>query len=381
MRDVETLSAARVPPHDGLAGRRVLHVCESLPGGPASYLQEILPHQAAMLGRDAVAVLAPQDQLGHLGQAAPDRVWGYERKGRGLGSILALRRALLEVMAEFDPDIVHLHSSFAGAVGRLALPRGAGRPRVLYCAHGWAFDDSRETKMRGGLSRVERALASRTDIVINISPHEMGLLKRRGFPDPKVRLVVSGLKNETPLPGPASRPDDHTVTLLFVGRFDRQKGLDLLLAEMARPECANVRLLVAGANVLAQAGLGELPENVTPLGWVDRAKIPELMAGVDAVIMPSRWEGMPLVALETLRAGRPLLASRRGPFEHIVDDGRTGVLMDIDRPGFLAEALGRAGRSELAAMGRAAREAFEANYSSARMNNELMDLYAEVLRP
>lgn len=381
MRDAEALSVALVPWHDRLAGKRVLHVSESLPGGPASYLQEILPHQAAVLGCDAVAVLAPQDHLAHLGPATPNRVWGYERKGRSLGSILALRRALLEVVAEFEPDIVHLHSSFAGAVGRLVLPRGARRPRVLYCAHGWAFDDSRETKMRDALSHIERALASLTDIVINISPHEMGLLKRRGFPDSKVRLVVSGLKDEMPLPAPAPILGDQTVTLLFVGRFDRQKGLDLLLAEMARPECANIRLLVAGANVLAQTNLCEIPENVTPLGWVDRAKIPELMAAVDAVIMPSRWEGMPLVALETLRAGRPLLASRRGPFEYIVDDGQTGMLMDIDRPGFLAMALGRAGKSELAAMGRAARDAFETNYSSARMNDELMNLYVEVLRP
>lgn len=361
---------------------KILHVCESLAGGPAAYLNEVIPHQVREFGRDNVVLAAPESDGPYLDEGLGCLIVTYKRSGRNLQSLFALARLIHWSLRRFRPDIVHLHSSFAGALGRLVPLTLVNRPRVVYCAHCWSFDRPRITLASRAWRRIELLLSHLTDRIVNVSPHEQELLLAAGFPRDRITLVMSGIAD---LPKPPKAPEPRSarsgaaLRLLFVGRMDQQKGLDILLREFAQiaPERASLR--VVGAPVVDKGRPLFVPGHVEMMGWVPRERVPALMADADAVIMPSRWEGMPLLAIEALRSARPLLASDRGPFPHMISHGADGMLLDIDKPGFLAETIAALETADLARMGDAARAAFKTRFARDRMNRDLVDVYRAVL--
>jgi len=134
--------------------------------------------------------------------------------------------------------------------------------------------------------------------------------------------------------------------LLAVGRLRIRKGLDVLLAAM--PELLlrhpGARLVVAGdgehraALESAAAALG-LGDAVAFLGRVDGGRVRALLPGAAALVVPSLYEGMPLVVLEAMAAAVPVVASRVSGIPEVVVDGETGWLVPPEDPPALAAAL------------------------------------------
>jgi glycosyltransferase involved in cell wall biosynthesis len=339
-------------------------------------MQEVLPFQTREIGRGNVVLLAPADHVDALAGQFVGTIVPYRRTGRNFASLLRLYLTLRRTVQQHRPDIVHLHSSFAGAVGRLMLLTMRRPPRVLYCAHCWSFDRTRQTPIVQLWKTIERWLARRTDRIINLSPHEQDLLRDAGFPMEAVTLVVSGIADIDQSRRLASLPQapGAPLRILFLGRFDQQKGVDLLLDDLASVDPVRARFELVGGRVLDGPEL-TIPAGVTALGWVQRSTLPELLTRYDAVIMPSRWEGLSIWALEVLRSGRPLIGSNRGVFPHIIEEGVNGTIIDIDRPGFVDRAITVLERSDLAAMGAAARRTYELHFRSDHMNAALLELY------
>lgn len=358
---------------------RVLHICECLPGGPASYLQEVVPYQNHALGIGAVAVLAPNDQVASLGDAARYvKTFTYRQNSRNILSMLRLFLSVRKAIHLFQPDIVHLHSTIAGAVGRLAVLGLRKKPKTIYCAHGWIIDPDRPPRFRWGLVRGEKALARITNQIVNISPHEMTFLRAYGFAEAKMRLIVSGIADKT-LPRSGSGPDISPLNMLFIGRLDHQKGFDLLLEAISKVPQAVAMLTIVGDAVRNRRNPAQAISPIRYTGWLKRDEVAKQMADADLVIMPSRWEGMPLVAIEAMRAGKPLIASDRSAFRYLVEDGVTGILVDNQDSGFLASVVRNHTRANFRDMGAKARNRYEKNFKSSRMNEELVALYGELL--
>jgi glycosyltransferase involved in cell wall biosynthesis len=359
---------------------KILHVSESLIGGPASYLEEILPYQTQRFGSDKVALLAPANQRESIASSINCVVETYERTGRNLRSMLALALAIRTNIKRHNPDIVHLHSSFAGAIGRLVIRGMRPRPRIVYCAHCWAFDRPRRTAMTRLCALLERKLSRLADAIVNVSPHEEPLLRRARIPLKNTRLIVSGIKDLTPYPEASPQPAGSTgpLRLLFVGRFDLQKGVDLLLRDFALLKPGRATMKLAGAKIVDNRDL-IVPPEVELLGWVPRETLPALFGNFDAVVMPSRWEGMPLLAIEALRSGCPLICSNHGAFPYFIKNGVNGVLIDINTPGSLDGALTILENTDRRAMSAAARATFVAKFQRERMNRDLVQLYGSLV--
>jgi glycosyltransferase involved in cell wall biosynthesis len=170
--------------------------------------------------------------------------------------------------------------------------------------------------------------------------------------------------------------------LIFVGRHDRQKGLDYLLDVFCGADLPGIHLHIVGAPVLGRSGgirQTKYPSNITFYGWKSRNAVSSMIAAADALIMPSRWEGFGLVALEAMRVGKPVLASRRGALAEIVEHGRTGMHFDLDHPSELRDILFGLRKKNLAEMGKAARSKFLHSFTSDRLNGELIALYRNLL--
>ena len=131
----------------------------------------------------------------------------------------------------------------------------------------------------------------------------------------------------------------------FVGRLERQKNPLLLVESVARAAAADpaVHLVVVGAGSLESAAAARarelgIEERVHWLGIQPRDRLPELLNGADALLLPSAFEGMPITVLEALACGLPVVATDVGGVGLVVRDRENGRLAGPE-PGALAEAL------------------------------------------
>ncbi|PWC40319.1 glycosyltransferase family 4 protein [Azospirillum sp. TSO35-2] len=174
-------------------------------------------------------------------------------------------------------------------------------------------------------------------------------LARRFAPDQPVAIIPNGVDTQrfTPRDGAADPADG--LSLLFVGRVVRQKGLDVLfeaLASLPPAGLAGVTLRIVGdgparPELEAQAQRLGLSERVRFLGWLGRDDLPATYRAADAFVFPSRDEGMPNVVLEAMAAGLPVVATRIAGNRDLVVDGETGLMLDTDDVPALAATIAR----------------------------------------
>ncbi len=366
---------------------KILHFSESLKGGPASYLNEILPSQIERWGTDRIGLVCPQSDLQFLDiKARTLKQFSAERPRRDASGLMALTAALVRATLEFRPDLVHLHSTYAGLIGRAVLFALPHRPRVVYCAHGWAFDRQSSNKFsRQLVVAAERGLARTTDVIVNISDTDARSASRnrvRARSNATIRNAIA------PMPMPSNQDrieagrrlgiDPTKINLLFVGRRDLQKGVHIAELAAGMLPVEQFSMVSIGASVVSKQDNFAAPDNVTRLGWVERTKVFDYLIASDALIMPSLWEGFGLTAIEAMRAGIAVISSTAGALPEIIQNGITGYCVDSRDAGAYRDVLLRTSKASLREMGLAGRARFEACFSSTRMISEIEAVYLDL---
>lgn len=357
---------------------RVLHVAHTVAGGVASFLEEISAYQTAMFGADNVRFVVPAEKA-YLPQIDPAQLIEFSPSQRTPRALLAFRRVAINAIAEFQPDILHLHSTFAGALLRPPLRLRRRKERVIYCPHGWSFGMDIPRSRKRAYAAVERLLARQTDLIITNSEDERRLALEAGLPPQKVRTVKNGIAWTDAAP---RTKRTGRLRVGFIGRHDRQKGLDLLFDAIRRFDLAHIDFEIVGASIVQQQGTIDaeaLPANVRLHGWLSRPETLELLGGLDALVMPSRWDAAPIMATEAMRAGVPVIASNRGGLREIVEHGVGGYVFDLDDPDALGRMLGSLQRGDLSRLGVTARARWESEYVADRMNEATCDAYLELV--
>ena len=243
------------------------------------------------------------------------------RPGRDLAAVLRLRRLL----RAWAPDVVHAHGLRAGAFAALAAGPGA----LVVTVHNAPPAAAPARVVHAAL---ERLTARRADAVTWVSG-DLGARMRRAGARDAGRAVVAAPVFPVPSAGQvatarASLADGGRPAVFAAGRLTAQKGFDVLIDAAARWQSRRPVpvLAIAGEGPLAGelgARAGAAGVSVRFLGR--RGDIPALMAAADVVVVPSRWEGQPLVVQEALRAGRPVVASRVGGIPGLT--GEDGALL------------------------------------------------------
>jgi glycosyltransferase involved in cell wall biosynthesis len=205
-----------------------------------------------------------------------------------------------------------------------------GEPDGRFVSHPHLF--RRLLRRAGGIAACARSLARQAR---ELEPSIEG----------RLRILPNGVD---PRPFAAAVPYAHgRPYVLAAGRLTRQKGFDVLIDAMAR--AGSIRrgeadLVVAGDGpeqhaLTERASERGIEERVRFLGAVDATRMASLHRGAAVVAVPSRWEGLPLVCLEAMASGRPVVASAVDGIPDAVLDGTTGLLVAPDDPGALAQAL------------------------------------------
>jgi glycosyltransferase involved in cell wall biosynthesis len=374
-------------------------------GGPARQALASDPVLAAHGHEVRVFVGKPEAGEGDLGPAFSARgidVVPVPGLARGISPAADLRAlvALRRELARFRPDVVHTHASKAGALGRRAA-KAVPRAARVHTFHGHVLEGYFPKAMSSGLVAFERRLARDTDRIVAVSHATAEDLVRLKIVADERRLVVvpPGIDLEPLLAIPERNPGDSPGPLraqIGASSADFVVGVVGRLAEVKRPEVAlavfqmlaarHERLHLVFVGDGDQRGLLErriralepaLQGRAHMLGA--REDMVELLADLDAVLLTSRSEGLPVALIEAAAAGRPVVASGVGGVDEVVAHERTGFLgSNVDELAFgLARLLDEPGLG--VAMGRRARMRVAARHSAAALAGRLEELYRIVV--
>ncbi len=262
-----------------------------------------------------------------------------------------LPAALRRELAAFRPHVVVAEDPRTAAVSLFirASMRGP-RPRVIAEVHGNWRHATRlyGSPARRALSPVVDALdlygLRHADAARALSGYTAGLVETgRGSPPDGVFPTYSDLSVFTarplePLPG--------TPAALFVGVLEPYKNIDGLAAAWRRaaPQVPDAKLVIVGRG--PQAGVierlaSDLPGRVEHAAELSPEGVAQRLDEATVLVLPSRFEGLGRVVIEAFARGRGVVATRAGGILDLVEDGREGLLVDVDDVGGLAAALVR----------------------------------------
>lgn len=288
---------------------------------------------------------------------------------RDFAGFLAIRR----LIRELTPDIVHLHSSKAGVLGRAAAWSTGDAARMFYSPRGLAFlQEDSSPRARNLFRMIEWAFSKLGGTVVACSASEEALV--RDHIRPRRIALVENAVDTAFVPRHQERTDG-LVRVGIAGRITHARN-PTLFAELARRHAGpQTRFVWVGggeeddARRLAAAG-------VEVTGWKTRADALVEMSRLDVYLHPSLWEGMPIALIEAQTAGLPAVATDIIGNRDVIREGETGFLR-ADVAG-LDEALGRliADRGLRERMGASARARALARFDVGRMVDEYERLYA-----
>lgn len=277
---------------------------------------------------------------------------------------------LIWLRIKYRPDVVHLHSSKMGALGRIAF-----RPKkTLYTVHG--FDTIRVANRK--FLKIEQVLQKRCAKVVGVSQYDIRMMNSEGI-NRNLSYVYNGIKD---LRKPQVNAVDaqfrqilreirktHNRIVACIARDDKPKRVDLFLSVAAKnPEIAFVWI--------GNKATYETTNNVFMLGTVSLAS--QLLSDVDLFVLMSDYEGLPMSIIEALSAGKPVVASNVGGISELLD-GTNGYAVEND-PEIMSEKIQYilADEARYQAMAVSARKTYEDKFTVEHMVNAYQTIYDSI---
>jgi glycosyltransferase involved in cell wall biosynthesis len=383
---------------------RIVHVIARLNVGGAALHVLQLAREQQRRGHDVLVVAGTLAEGEESMEYLVDELGVHVLKLPVLQRPLSVRadsaavRRLVGIIRTRRPDVLHTHTAKAGATGRIAaLLSGGARPRaVVHTYHGHVLSGYFSRRWERVFRRIEALLSRATGTLIAVSdevrddlvgfgvaPHDRFVVVPYGFDlpewgetDDEARARIRG---ELGL-------SDATFAIGWAGRLTAiKRPLDLVrtLRAVLDRDVDAVLVLVGDGELRAETeGLArELGVSGRTHFAGFQQRIREWYAAVDASLLTSANEGTPVVAIESLAAERPVVATRAGGTATVVRDGESGYLLAIGDVGGLAARL-----AELAVdpelrrrLGEAGAADVRERFATARMADEIEAVYERLL--
>jgi len=307
-------------------------------------------------------------------------------------------RAVVQLIRRVRPHILHTHTAKAGAIGRTAaaLAGEARPPIVVHTFHGHVLRGYFDPIRTAAYTNVERALARQTTRLVAVSPEVRDDLVELGVAPPSrftvIRLgidldqrIAEGTADGASLRRLFGVPDG-TFVVGWIGRMTAIKRLpdvlDAFAALRARGVDAVLCLVGDGPDreaVEERAHMLGIARHTLFVGY--QRDVAPYYGLFDVLLLPSGNEGTPVVAIESLAAGTPVVATEVGGVPDVVENGRSGFLTRVGDIHAIADALERLARDpELRDdLGQAGRERTIPRYRVDRLVDDVDALYRELL--
>jgi glycosyltransferase involved in cell wall biosynthesis len=305
----------------------------------------------------------------------------YECRGRfDIGTVFALRNYI----KNHDVDIIHSHKYKTNLYAFLA--NIGVRKKLVSTCHNW-LGDSLSMRFYAWL---DKRVLRHFDMVVGVSEEIRNELRRHMSPE-RIRNVGNGVDirkyTRTMETGEAKKRlgIGGKYVIGFVGRLSPEKGIDYLLRAVSGlvKDGLDVSALIVGdgeraAALKQEAHRLQITDRVTFTG--NRGDTPLLYSAMDVFVLPSQQEAFPMVLLEAMACGVPVVATRVGDVAEIVEPGVSGLLVDSRDAAALQSAIGRILSDETLArrMSTAAQARAVDRFSSSAMAKQYLAIYERI---
>lgn len=284
---------------------RILHVTEASWSGTLQVVSTLASHQAAAGHAVTIAYADRPEAPPELSEMVPGQVElvpvPWDR--RALWAHVAAGRTLRRLARERRPDIVHLHSSFAGAVGALSLPREAP---LIYTPHGFAFARAGVARPAAMAVRTVEGLVARRCALVGAVSEAEAELARSGLCAPRVAVVRNGIP-ELDGDRPVRSAERSQPAVVAMGRITE-----------ARQPVATARILSALAPHARVGWIGGATDGgdrpvreagIPVTGWLPRGEALDRLGDATVYVHWSAWDGQSLALLEAFARDVVVVAS------------------------------------------------------------------------
>lgn len=300
--------------------KKILYIVEAMGGGVFTYIVDLaneLVNKYDMYIAYAVRKQTPKNYKDYFDK----RIHLIEVRnfGRAINPIkdIAAFFEVKKIAAEIKPDLIHLHSSKAGAIGRAAFD---GKIPMFYTPHGYSFlmENCNPAKRRV-FKLIESVCAKRncTTISCSVGEHQetLKLTKNAAYVNNGINMEeLQEIIDQT-------EKVEHPFTVFTLGRICYQKNPTLFntIAE----SLPDVRFVWIGDGELRE----ELKsKNIEISGWVDRSTAIKYAVNADVFVLPSRWEGLPISLLESMYMRKVCVVSNVIGNRDVIHNGENGFV-------------------------------------------------------
>jgi glycosyltransferase involved in cell wall biosynthesis len=252
-------------------------------------------------------------------------------------------------------SVIFHHSTLVGPCAWLARRTGALLVFVVHSLIQDRLDTAANPHARlltGWYKRATRRALTRAQRAACVSRH----MAEVAAAEPGCAAETIVVSNPLDLNQFSASDAERDIDVLYAGRLSVEKGVDVLIGALADLE--GIRTVVAGTGPMEQELRHRAGDRVEFVGWLPREELASWYTRARLLVVPSRSEPQGVVVLEAMASGTPVLGARTGGIPEMIEEGRTGWLVDPGDAGALGAALTRllADPATLARAGRAARE-------------------------
>jgi glycosyltransferase involved in cell wall biosynthesis len=355
---------------------KVVHIVESFAGGVFNFIADIVLGMPEY--RHIIIHGMRQDTPSAFESAFPKGT-GFYRWQHATREVSPARdmRATLELAGILkhmkNADIIHLHSSKAGFIGRLVCRMLGMQDRVLYSPHGASFLRKDISDTRGRFfALLEKTAARFGGEVIGSALSEAEAIRKEGIP---AMHINNGIACEG---DPSACTRRETLLIGTSARITNQKnpGLFNEIAEAFVTD-PSVRFLWIGDGELRRQLSSP---NIQVAGWLPKDALKNMLHELDIYLSTSLWEGMPLSVLLAMCAGKPLLLFDCAGNRDLVDRGLNGFIFRDKREAVSCIKTLISNRHMIEEMGKCSRALVLENFTLDKMICQYKQLYLETAR-
>ena len=255
---------------------------------------------------------------------------------RNLEQLHDTRKRFARLRETFAPDLVHLHCLGPTALFFLESSKNFSTP-LLVTLTGMAFEKECGLQLFERVLRLSNWVTGKSKAILHRAHHIVPGIEHRSS------VIYRGRKDLFREPSSSPPPGRRIVC---VGRLAKEKGFDLAVSAFA---CIALRypdleMVIAGdgperSPLEKQTESLGLSEKVKWLGWIAPANVQALLATSQLVLVPSRWEGLPRVAVEAALMARPVIGTKVGGIPELIVHGETGLLTEAENEEALVQAI------------------------------------------
>ena len=237
---------------------------------------------------------------------------------------------LRKIIKSESPDIVHLHSSKAGVIGRLSSIGLRKKIKVIFTVHGWAFTDGVSSRLKKSLYRIiEKSVRHFTDLFICVSYYDEKIGKRDKVLDSTSNVKVIHNGSTTPSEQSINYSVHMPLRLVMIARFSPQKDQETLINAVTKLPKDSYKLTFVGDGETLQTNKElvskyGLNHNIKFAGFKD--DISDELINNDVYILSTHYEGLPISIIEAMSYGLPILATNVGGNSEMLENNINGFL-------------------------------------------------------